>query len=255
MTDIERRNTHAEYEKRLDNPFSKGLIVGIEKPLHWTSFDVVNKVRYLLTRRLKLKKLKVGHAGTLDPLATGVVVLCTGKSTKMIETLQAHNKTYRTTIKLGATTPSYDMETEVDRYFPTEHITRELVEKILQTFVGTIQQVPPTFSACKVDGKRAYEMARVGKEVELRAKEINIQDIRLLRYAQDEIEIEVDCGKGTYIRALARDIGEALGSGGYLTALRRIRSGDVDEASLITMEEVSEWIERVLSESEDKDKY
>lgn len=147
------------------------------------------------------------------------------------------------------------METEVDRYFPTEHITRELVEKILQTFVGTIQQVPPTFSACKVDGKRAYEMARVGKEVELRAKEISIQDIRLLRYAQDEIEIEVDCGKGTYIRALARDIGEALGSGGYLTALRRIRSGDVDEDSLITMEEVPEWIERVLSESEDKDKY
>ena len=255
MTDTKRRNTHAEYEKSPDNPFSDGLIVGIEKPLHWTSFDVVNKVRYLLTRRLKLKKLKVGHAGTLDPLATGVVVLCTGKSTKMIETLQAHNKTYRTTIKLGATTPSYDMETEVDKYFPTGHITRELVEKVLQTFIGKIQQVPPTFSACKIDGKRAYEMARVGKEVELQAKEIEIYDIRLLNYAQEQIEIEVDCGKGTYIRALARDIGEALGSGGYLTALRRIRSGDMDETSLITMDEIPEWIERVLLENGSTDKY
>lgn len=254
MTNIKSRHTHTESEKKPDNPFSKGLIFGVEKPLHWTSFDVVNKVRYLLTKRLKIKKLKVGHAGTLDPLATGVVVLCTGKSTKMIESLQAHSKTYRTTIKLGATTPSYDMETEVDRRFPTDHISRELVEKTLQTFVGRIQQVPPTFSACKVEGKRAYEMARAGKDVELQAKEIEIHDIRLLNCAQDEIEIEVDCGKGTYIRALARDIGEALGSGGYLTALRRTRSGNVDEASLVKMEDVSEWIEQILSEEKTSEK-
>ncbi|MDO4695487.1 tRNA pseudouridine(55) synthase TruB [Porphyromonas sp.] len=247
MTNIDNKTAQQEHEKKLENPFSKGLIIGIEKPYGWTSFDVVNKVRYLLTKRLKLKKLKVGHAGTLDPLATGVVVLCTGKSTKMIEGLQTHAKTYRTTIRLGATTPSYDMETEVDALYPTQHITQELVEKVLNSFVGEIQQVPPTFSACKVEGQRAYEMARKGKSVELKAKTIYINNIRLIRYTQNEIEIEVDCGKGTYIRALARDIGKALDSGGYLTSLRRTRSGNIDESNLITMEEVPSWIERTLA--------
>lgn len=246
---VESQNKQIEYEKRLDNPFSKGLVVGIEKPLNWTSFDVVNKVRYLLTRRLKLKKLKVGHAGTLDPLATGVVVLCTGKSTKLIEILQSHRKTYKTRIRLGATTPSYDMETEIDKTYDTSHITRERVEEVLKSFVGKISQVPPIFSACKVDGKRAYDMARGGQDVVLSAKTIEIHDIRLLSYAQEEIEIEVDCGKGTYIRALARDIGEALATGGYLLSLRRTRSGAIDESALIQIDDVPQWIESVLGQN------
>ncbi len=241
------RERQAELERRQDNPFSKGLVFSVDKPLHWTSFDVVNKVRYMLTRRLGLKKLKVGHAGTLDPLATGVVVLCTGKATKLIEELQRHEKTYRATIQLGATTPSYDMETEIDDRYPTDHITEDLVRKVLEGFVGTIRQVPPTFSACKVDGKRAYEMARAGKDVELTAKEITIKGISLLSFSPTAIEIEVVCGKGTYIRALARDIGVALESGGYLSALRRVCSGGSDETSALKMEEVSGWIEEVMT--------
>lgn len=205
----------------------KGEIIYIDKPLHWTSFDAVKRIRGTLTRRLKVKKLKVGHAGTLDPLATGVMIICTGKATKRIDELQAGVKEYIATIALGATTPSFDLETEIDATYPTDHITKELVEETLTRFTGEIEQVPPAFSACKVDGKRAYKMARKGQEVELKAKLLVIDEIELLEYSPTSIVVRVVCSKGTYIRALARDIGQALNSGGHLTALRRTRVGNI----------------------------
>ena len=209
------------------NPI-KGEVFYLDKPLGWTSFDVVKRIRGKLHHRLGIKKLKVGHAGTLDPLATGVLIVCTGKMTKQIDELQAHVKEYVAEIVLGATTPSFDLETPIDATYPTEHITREQVEQVLrQQFVGSIKQVPPSYSACKVDGHRAYKMARKGKEVELKAKELVIDEIELLNYSMPRIEIRVVCSKGTYIRALARDIGQALGSGAHLTALRRTRVGGV----------------------------
>ena len=209
------------------NPI-EGEIFYVDKPLRWTSFDAVKRVRGVLARKTKKKKLKVGHAGTLDPLATGVLIVCTGKMTKQIDELQAHVKEYVAEITLGATTPSFDLETPIDATYPTEHITREQVEQVLrQQFVGSIKQVPPSYSACKVDGHRAYKMARKGKEVELKAKELVIDEIELLNYSMPRIEIRVVCSKGTYIRALARDIGQALGSGAHLTALRRTRVGGV----------------------------
>ena len=209
------------------NPI-KGEVFYLDKPLGWTSFDVVKRIRGKLHHRLGIKKLKVGHAGTLDPLATGVLIVCTGKMTKQIDELQAHVKEYVAEITLGATTPSFDLETPIDATYPTEHITREQVEQVLrQQFVGSIKQVPPSYSACKVDGHRAYRMARKGKEVELKAKELVIDEIELLNYSMPRIEIRVVCSKGTYIRALARDIGQALGSGAHLTALRRTRVGGV----------------------------
>lgn len=208
----------------------EGEIFYVDKPLTWTSFDVVKRVRGELSRRTKIKKLKVGHAGTLDPLATGVMIVVTGRATKRIEELQAHVKEYEAVIRLGATTPSFDLETEVDAEYPWEHITRESVEQVLSQFTGRIQQVPPAYSACKVDGKRAYKMARKGKTVEIKAKELVIDEIELQECNLPEIRIRVVCSKGTYIRALARDIAEALGSGGHLTALRRTRVGDVKVA-------------------------
>ena len=209
------------------NPI-KGEVFYLDKPLGWTSFDVVKRIRGKLHHRLGIKKLKVGHAGTLDPLATGVLIVCTGKMTKQIDELQAHVKEYVAEITLGATTPSFDLETPIDATYPTEHITREQVEQVLrQQFVGSIKQVPPSYSACKVDGHRAYKMARKGKEVELKAKELVIDEIELLSCSMPRIEIRVVCSKGTYIRALARDIGQALGSGAHLTALRRTRVGGV----------------------------
>lgn len=221
--------------------FLTGETLYVDKPLHWTSFDVVKRVRGTLLRRMKLRKMKVGHAGTLDPLATGVMVVCTGKATKRIDELQAGVKEYIATIALGATTPSFDLETEIDATYPTGHITLGLVEETLHRFTGAIEQVPPAFSACKVDGKRAYKMARKGHEVELKPKTLVIDEIELLDFSPESITIRVVCSKGTYIRALARDIGEALGSGGHLTALRRTRVGDIsadrcmDVDSLIAM--------------------
>lgn len=221
--------------------FLTGEILYVDKPLRWTSFDIVKRVRGTLLRRMKLRKMKVGHAGTLDPLATGVMVVCTGKATKRIDELQAGVKEYVATIALGATTPSFDLETEIDATYPTAHITRGLVEETLKRFTGAIEQVPPAFSACKVDGKRAYKMARKGHEVELKPKTLVIDEIELLEFSPESITIRVVCSKGTYIRALARDIGEALGSGGHLTALRRTRVGAVgidrcmDVDSLIAM--------------------
>ena len=192
--------------------FISGETLCIDKPLTWTSFDVVKRLRSVLLRRYKVKKFKVGHAGTLDPLATGVMIVVTGRSTKLIDSLQAEVKEYIATIALGATTPSFDLETKVGATYPTEHITRSLVEKTLKNFIGAIEQVPPAFSACKIDGHRAYDMARKGREVNLKAKLLVIDEIELLEFKPDEIKIRVVCSKGTYIRALARDIGEALGS-------------------------------------------
>lgn len=207
--------------------FITGEVLYIDKPLRLTSFDVVGRIRWHLCRKLGVKKLKVGHAGTLDPLATGVMIVCTGKATKRIEEFQYATKEYVADIRLGATTPSFDLEKEIDAYYPVEHITEDLVKETLATFVGTIEQVPPAFSACMVDGVRAYELARKGREVELKPKTLVIDEIELLSCNLPDITIRVVCSKGTYIRALARDIGAALHSGAHLTALRRTRVGDV----------------------------
>ncbi len=207
--------------------FIEGEVLYIDKPLNWTSFDVVNKVRWKILKTLKLKKLKVGHAGTLDPLATGVLIICTGKATKRIEEFQYQTKEYIATLQLGATTPSFDLEKPIDNYYPTEHIDRALIDKVIPQFTGEIHQIPPVYSAVKVDGKRAYDYARNGDEVELKAKLLVIDEIEVLKFENKELQIRVVCSKGTYIRALARDIGEALGSGAHLTALQRTRIGDV----------------------------
>ena len=204
--------------------FLKGEIFHIDKPYGWTSFAVVGKLRYHISRKIGVKKIKVGHAGTLDPLASGVLVVCTGKATKRIDELQAGVKEYIAEIKLGATTPSFDLETEEDATYPWEHITRSQVEEVLQSqFVGSISQVPPAYSACKINGKRAYKMARKGDEVELKPKTLVINEIEVLEMEGQRLVVRVVCGKGTYIRALARDIGLALGSGAHLTGLPQHR--------------------------------
>lgn len=207
--------------------FFTGEIICIDKPKGWTSFDAVKRVRGAILRRLKLKKFKVGHAGTLDPLATGVIIITTGRATKRIEELQGGVKEYIATIALGATTPSFDLETPVDATYPTDHISRPMVEETLQKFKGRIEQVPPAYSACKIEGVRAYDLARRGEEVDLKPKILVIDEIELLDYTQTELKVRVVCSKGTYIRALARDIGQALGSGAHLTDLRRTRVGAV----------------------------
>lgn len=207
--------------------FVEGEILYVEKPLNWTSFDLVNKIRWKITRSLKLKKLKVGYAGTLDPLATGVMIICTGKATKRIDEFQYQDKEYIATLKLGATTPSFDLEKEIDAVYPTKHITRELIDQVIPTFKGEIWQVPPVYSAVKVEGKRAYDYAREGQAVELKPKLLVIDEIEVLNFSLPELKIRVVCSKGTYIRALARDIGEALHSGAHLTALERTRIGEV----------------------------
>lgn len=223
--------------------FLKGEIFHIDKPYGWTSFAVVGKLRYHISKRLGVKKIKVGHAGTLDPLASGVLVVCTGKATKRIDELQAGVKEYVAEIKLGATTPSFDLETEEDATYPWEHITREQIDNVLQTqFVGSIEQVPPSYSACKINGKRAYKIARTGNEVELKAKTLVINEIELLEFEGQRLVIRVVCGKGTYIRALARDIGLALGSGAHLTGLRRTRVGDVLVQECLSVDEAVDVI-------------
>jgi tRNA pseudouridine55 synthase len=225
--------------------FLDGEILYLDKPLGWTSFDAVKRTRGAILRRLGIKKIKVGHAGTLDPLATGVMIVTTGKATRRIEELQAGVKEYIATIALGATTPSFDLETEIDATFPTEHITRELVENALSKFVGRIEQVPPAFSAIKIDGKRAYHMARKGVQPELKPKILVIDEIELLEYSQSQIVIRVVCSKGTYIRALARDIGQALNSGAHLTALRRTRVGDITIDKCLSVDDMAELIRTV----------
>ena len=223
--------------------FVAGEIIPINKPYTWTSFQIVNKIRYHLSRKYGIKRFKVGHAGTLDPLASGVLLLCTGKATKRIEELQSHTKEYVAEITLGATTPSFDMEHPVDATYPYEHITREMIEETLKQFVGEIAQRPPLFSACKVDGKRAYDLARKGSDMQLEPKQIRIDSIELLECDLPKIRIRVVCGKGTYIRSLARDIGTALNSGGYLSDLVRTRIGEYKIENCITPDEFQVWLE------------
>ena len=224
----------------------QGEIICIDKPYEITSFGALARVRYLLSRRLGVKRVKIGHAGTLDPLATGVLVLCTGKATKRIAGLQTHTKEYVGTLQLGATTPSYDMEHPVNETFETAHITSEAIHQALQQFVGEIQQVPPTYSAVKVNGDRAYDLRRKGKEVELAPKTLRIDEIEVQHFdpSQMLLTIRVVCGKGTYIRALARDLGRALNSGAYLTALRRTRVGDVRVENCLQLDTFKEWLDK-----------
>ena len=225
--------------------FVEGEILYINKPYRMSSFGALAHIRYLISKKMGVKRVKTGHAGTLDPLATGVLILCTGKKTKEIERLQYHIKEYTATLQLGATTPSYDMEHPEDATYPTAHITRELIEEKLKLFVGEIQQVPPAYSACKVDGHRAYKLKRKGAEVELKPKTLQIDEIELTDFdpATMQAKIRVVCGKGTYIRALARDIGQALDSGAYLTALCRTRLGDVRIEDCITLDDFPQWLE------------
>ena len=229
--------------------FIEGAVLYIDKPLHWSSFRVVRVVRAKLCQKLGIKKLKVGHAGTLDPLATGVMTLCTGRMTKQIDRLQAETKEYLASIRLGATTPSFDLETVIDGEYPTDHITPQLVEEALTRFVGEIMQIPPRFSAVKVDGKRAYELARKNEDIELKPKLLVIDSIELVTCNLPDITIRVTCSKGTYIRALARDIGEVLHSGAHLTALTRTRVGKVTLDQCLKMEEVDHFLDQQIGRS------
>lgn len=219
--------------------FAEGSTIIVDKPYTWTSFDVVNKIRWNLKQALGIKKIKVGHAGTLDPLATGLLILCIGKNTKLIDELMIGEKTYTGTILLGKTTPSYDLETEYNEEFPINHITPELIEEVRQSFIGEQQQVPPIFSAKQVDGKRAYDLARAGKEVVLKSNTITISDFKVNLERFPEVDFEISCSKGTYIRSIAYDFGKALQSGGCLTALRRTKSGDL---SIENAKSVDDWI-------------
>lgn len=224
--------------------FKAGEIFAIDKPYRISSFGALAHVRYVLSRTLGYK-VKIGHAGTLDPLATGVLILCTGKATKRIEEFQGQTKEYTATLQLGATTASYDMEHEVNASFPTEHITRELINDTLPQFIGDIEQIPPTYSAVKVNGDRAYELRRAGEEVKLKPKHIHIDEIEVVNFDVEKMQLSlrVVCGKGTYIRALARDLGRALNSGAYLTTLRRTRVGDFTIDRCLDYEHIREWIE------------
>ena len=229
--------------------FVDGEILAFDKPYRWTSFDVVGKARWLLCHQLGLKKLKVGHTGTLDPLATGVVIVCTGRKTKLIDKLQYDTKEYVATLQLGATTPSFDLEKPIDQTYPTSHITRELIDKVIPTFLGEQWQVPPMFSAVKVDGKRACELARKGEEVELKPKLLVIDEIEVLNFDPQTMQliIRVVCSKGTYIRALARDIGQKLNSGAHLIALRRTRVGGYRVEDCMNFEQFERLVYEIKS--------
>ena len=226
--------------------FTEGEFIYINKPYGMTSFGALAFVRTRISRRIGVRRVKIGHAGTLDPLATGVLILCTGRKTKEIERLQLDTKEYTATLQLGATTPSYDMEHPVDATFPTPHITRELIEQTLAQFVGDIQQVPPAYSAVKIGGDRAYKLKRQGETVELKAKTVRVDAIELTSFDADKmlLGIRVECGKGTYIRSLARDIGRALNSGAHLTALCRTRLGSVRIEDCLTLDSFPQWIDR-----------
>ena len=222
--------------------FIDGKVICINKPLHWTSFQLVAKIRNTISKEYNIKKIKVGHAGTLDPLATGVMIVCTGKKTKEIDTFQYQVKEYVTTIKLGEITPSYDAETEVVEIKNIDHLTDEQINSTIQKFVGEIQQIPPEYSAVKVNGRRAYELARAGEEVNLKPKTLVIDEIEVVKIEKPFVTIRVVCSKGTYIRALGRDIGEALGVGAYLTALERTKIGDISLSDCINIEDIEDYI-------------
>ena len=228
-----------------DNDFQQGAFILLNKPYEWTSFDLVNKVKFKIKHKLRVKKIKVGHAGTLDPLATGLMIVCVGKYTKKIDTYQSQIKEYIATLQLGATTPSFDLETEIDQEYPTEHITRELIDETLKGFIGSIEQRPPDYSAVKVNGKRAYEYARKGQEVEIKKKTLVIDEIEVLEFEKNVLKIRVVCSKGTYIRALARDIGQALNSGAHLTALQRTQIGDFKIDDAIEIEDFIKFLENL----------
>lgn len=230
--------------------FQEGQILYFDKPLRWTSFNLVAKVRWQLCHRLGLKKLKVGHAGTLDPLATGVLIVCTGRATKRIDELQAGTKEYVATLQLGATTPCFDLEKPIDKTYPTDHITLKLIEEILPRFRGRIEQIPPAFSACKVDGHRAYKLARKGEEVELKPKVLVIDEMELVKFDAEQMQLtlRIVCSKGTYIRALARDIGQALNSGAHLIGLRRTRIGDVRVEQCMQIDDFEEWLDSKIKD-------
>lgn len=234
--------------------FIAGEYIYINKPYRMTSFGALAFVRTRISRKVGVRRVKIGHAGTLDPLATGVLILCTGKKTKEIERLQLDDKEYTATLQLGATTPSYDMEHEVDQTYPTAHITEERIRQVLATFVGDIQQVPPEYSACKIGGDRAYDLMRKGKDVALEAKTVRIDEIELTEFRPDtmQMSIRVVCGKGTYIRSLARDIGRALESGAYLTALCRTRVGNVRIEDCLTIDDFPQWLEHIEIEKNSK---
>ena len=229
--------------------FVEGEILHINKPYGMSSFGALAFVRTRISRAAGVKRVKTGHAGTLDPLATGVLILCTGKCTKQIPSLQYHSKEYTATLQFGATTPSYDMEHPVNATFPTEHIDKEAILKVLEQFKGDIMQVPPTYSAVKKNGDRAYELRRRGEDVKLDAKPVHVDEIELLWFDPEKMQaqIRVECGKGTYIRALARDIGRALDSGAYLTQLCRTRLGDVRIEDCIKLDDFEQWLEEVKS--------
>jgi tRNA pseudouridine55 synthase len=216
--------------------YLSGQVLLIDKPLHWTSFQAVNKLRWEIRRAYDIKKIKVGHAGTLDPLATGLLVICTGKMTKQIDTFQAQIKEYTGTFVLGSTTPSFDLETEIDQHFPTEHITDALIHQTSQQFIGSITQFPPVFSAIKKDGKRLYEFARAGEDVEIASRQVHISEFEITHIEGLEVDFRVVCSKGTYIRSLANDFGKALSSGAHLSALRRTKIGDFDVVNGLSIE-------------------
>lgn len=206
--------------------FQEGKVVLIDKPLQWSSFQAVNKIKWALKKHMGLKKIKVGHAGTLDPLATGLLIVCTGKFTKRIPELQGMEKEYTGTFHIGATTPSYDLETEIDATFPTNHINEELIQETTKQFMGEIDQKPPIFSAIKKDGKRLYEHARKGEEVEIASRKVTVHEFEITRIALPEVDFRIVCSKGTYIRSIANDFGQAMQSGSHLTALRRTKIGE-----------------------------
>lgn len=224
--------------------FINGEVILIDKPLNWTSFQVVNKIRWIIKNTFGLKKIKVGHAGTLDPLASGLLILCTGKMTKQIEQFMGQEKEYVGTISLGATTPSYDLETEINQYFPTEHIDKELLENTLSKFTGTIDQKPPVFSALKKEGKRLYEFAREGLNIDVPSRKVIIRNFEITQIKFPEIDFKVNCSKGTYIRSLVHDYGKSINSGAYLSALRRTKIGEFSVENAIQMEDFEKLLEK-----------
>ncbi|MEH6658884.1 tRNA pseudouridine(55) synthase TruB [Leeuwenhoekiella marinoflava] len=220
-----------------EEQFKEGQVLLFDKPLNWTSFQLVNKVRWLIRKAYKIKKIKVGHAGTLDPLATGLLIICTGRFTKRIEAFMGQEKEYTGSLVLGATTPSYDLETEIEATFPTDHLNEDLIQNATAQFTGNIQQKPPIFSALKKEGKRLYEFARAGEAVEIPSREVQISEFEITRIELPEVDFRVRCSKGTYIRSLAHDFGKALESGGHLSALRRTKIGDFDVIDATSLED------------------
>ncbi len=230
--------------KVIKEKFINGEVILIDKPLNWTSFQVVNKIRWIIKNTFGLKKIKVGHAGTLDPLASGLLILCTGKMTKQIEQFMGQEKEYVGTFSLGATTPSYDLETEINQYFPTEHIDKELLENTLSQFTGTFDQKPPVFSALKKEGKRLYEFAREGLNIDVPSRKVTIRNFEITQIKFPEIDFKVNCSKGTYIRSLVHDYGKSINSGAYLSALRRTKIGEFSVENAMQMEDFEKLLEK-----------